>query len=156
RWGPLRTIADLRAEAAAPPVAQPGELVAPMAGGITNLPVLRGLRLLDGYIGVDAQSVLDLTSPVTERVAGTAWRPEGTHWMRIEKTMPRARLVTGARQTADARADLGAIDISAVALVDRAVGVLAGAPGSARIVEDRPGSIAVETSAGGQQLLVVT
>ena len=70
--------------------------------------------------------------------------------------MPRARLLATASGGADIRTDLRRIDISRQALVDRGIGDLTGSPGTARVVDDRPGAMVVDTSAAGRQLLVVT
>jgi hypothetical protein len=82
--------------------------------------------------------------------------------------MSRARLVSAVQPSLDVVADVRRIDISRVALVDQPVDGLAGSPGepegperseerdSVRILEDRPGSIVVETTARGRRLLVIT
>jgi hypothetical protein len=75
--------------------------------------------------------------------------------------MPRARLVSTAQPSADIRADVRRIDVARVALVDAAVQGLSSEgggedAGSARVLEDGPGSIVVETVSGGPRLLVLT
>jgi hypothetical protein len=64
--------------------------------------------------------------------------------------------VAAARRSADPAADAHRVDIAAVAVVDRAVGDLGGAPGTARVAIDRPGRIVVDTWAPARQVLVVT
>jgi hypothetical protein len=163
RWGPIQTIADLVANADVPRNAQRGDLIAPsIEGGLGNVAVLRGLRLTPGYTGLTSSSVLDPADALTQRIAGVAWRESGRTWMRVPDGMPRARLVSVAQPSVDVKADVGRIDISRVALVDRVVSGLAepsaepGNPGSVRITEDRPGSIVLETTTAGRRLLILT
>jgi hypothetical protein len=70
--------------------------------------------------------------------------------------MPRARLLSTVQRSNDVKSDLHTIDISRIALVDRGTDAVSGSPGSVKVLEDRPGSIVVETQAGGTQLLVLT
>jgi hypothetical protein len=157
RWGPLATVDRLAADASVPPGARRGELIVPMAGGgPINLPIFHGLRLATGYVGLEPESALDAGELVTQRIAGVSWRPSGTTWARVDDTMPRARLVSTAVGSADSRTDIRNIDISRAALVDRAIDELTGPPGTARVAEDRPGAIVVDTVAAGRQLLIVT
>ena len=160
RWGPLQSVAALAASAEVPPNAKRGDLISPMTGGgPVNLPLLRGLRLATGYFGLETSSVLDPADPLTERIAGVAWHPSGTTWMPVSDSMPRARLLSVAQPSGNIKADVHAIDISRVALVDRPIDGLSGSPGergSVRILSDRPGSIVLETTAARRQLLVLT
>lgn len=157
RWGPIRTIAELAESAFVPPGAQPGDLISPMIGaGPVNLPILRGLLLTSGYNGLEPASVLDPADRWTERLAGVAWRPDGSRWVHVSDSMPRARLVADARTSTNVRSDVRTVDVLRVALIDRPLSDVSGVPGSVRMLRDRPGSIAVETSAGGRQLLVLT
>ena len=157
RWGPIQSVASLAASASVPPAAQRGDLISPMLGGsAVNLPILLGLRLTSGYNGVEPASVLDPNDPLTQRVAGVTWRASGTGWVSVPDSMPRARLISTAQPSRDVAADVRSIDIARVALVAAPIAALSGSPGSARVIQDRPGAIVVETSAAGTQLLVVT
>jgi hypothetical protein len=157
RWGPIQSIDELSASAEVPPGVTRGEAIDPMSGGgPINLPLFRGLRLVNGYFGVETSSVLNSASLTTARLAGVTWRPAGPRWMPVADTMPRARLLSAAHVSRDVRADVDAVDVSRVALVDGPAPVLSGTPGVARIVSDRPGQIAVDTTTEGRQLLVVT
>lgn len=163
RWGPIQRIAEITANADAPAGAQPGELIAPARlGGSSNAAVLRGLRLASGYTGLVAASVLDPDDRITQRIAGVAWREVGYDWTRTPDGMSRARVVATAQSSADIRADVRRVDLSRVALVNRPLDGLSesiggrGGPGSVRVVEDRPGSIVVETDGDQPQLLVLT
>jgi len=169
RWGPLQTIAALAASAEVPPDAKPGDLITPMGGGgNVNLPLLRGMRLASGYFGLELTSRLDPADPLTQRIAGVKWRPAGSRWESVPDTMSRARLVSEVLASSDIEADVRRIDISRVAIVDRPVEGFSGTPGAAtetkrpgepgsvRVLEDRPGSIVVETTAPRSQVLVLT
>jgi hypothetical protein len=157
RWGPVQSLAALTETANVPQEAQRGELLAPaIEGGVGNLAVLRGMRLTPGYTGLAPASVLDIADPDVQRIAGVDWRETADgHWLRVPNRMTRARLVSTVQHSGDVPADVHRIDISRVALVDRDITV-SGVPGSARVLEDRPGSIVVETRADGPQLLVLT
>jgi hypothetical protein len=158
RWGPIQSIAELAADADVPPGAQRGDLLAPaIEGGRGNLAVLRGMRLTPGYTGLAPASVLDITDRSTQRIAGVAWREtEEGRWVPVPDSMPRARLVSTVQRSNDVKSDLHAIDISRIALVDRDIDAVSGSPGSVNVLEDRPGSIVVDTHAGSTQLLVLT
>ena len=161
RWGPIRSVAELAADADVPPSAQTGDLIAPaVVGGLSNLAVLRGLRLTPGYSGLVASSVLDPADPTAQRIAGVSWRAAGPTWQRVTGTMPRARLVAIAQPSVDISADVHRVDIERVALVDGPLKGLSTADadvhGYARVAEDRPGSIVVETSSDSRRLLVLT
>jgi len=161
RWGPIQRIDDIAVDV--PAGAQRGDLIAPaIVGGIGNVAVLRGFRLTPGYSGLVASSVLDPANPVAHQIAGVAWRETGYTWERVTHPMARARLVASAQTSADIDADVRRVDVARVALVESPVEGLAGATdasgdrGSAQIVEDRPGSIVVDTASATRQLLVLT
>jgi hypothetical protein len=157
RWGPVERIDELTAHADVPADAHSGDLIAPaIVGGLNNVAVLRELRLTPGYSGLVASSFLDPADPVAQRIAGVAWRAGGATWERVADTMPRARLVSTVQSSTDARADVRALDISRVALVDRSIAGVSGPAGSVRVLNDRPGFMVLETSASSRQLLVLT
>jgi hypothetical protein len=163
RWGPIERIDELMAKADVPAEAQRGELIAPaILGGSSNVAVLRGLRLASGYTGLVASSVLDPDDPTTQRIAGVAWREAGYTWTRTSNPMPRARLVSTARATADISAEARRVDLTRVALVDRPVAGLSDSTsdrvghGSVRVLEERPGAFVLETTSDVPQLLVLT
>lgn len=155
RWGPIQSLAQLRAAAPAPPEAKPGDLVPSVTGGKDGLVVLRGLRLTEGYTGLSSARSLDPRDPIVERLAGMTWTGDGDHWSPVSQSMARARMVAEVRPSASPMADLKAVDPARVALVDRPVSV-SGQPGAARMLKDRPGHLTVATDATGPQVLVVT
>ena len=155
RWGPIQSIAELQASATAPADATRGDLIPIFAGGRDSYAVLRDLRLTAGYTGLYAKRVLDPGDAAVQRVAGAAWTGDGERWQRVTDSMPRVRLVAESRVSNTPGAELGHLDPSRTALVDRALS-LSGSPGIAKMISDRPGHILVDVEAGGTQLLVVT
>jgi hypothetical protein len=136
-----------------PRQAQPDES---LSAGETNLPVLRGMRLSSGYLGLEARTAIDRESEIGWRLAGVTWHLDGQEWTRVPDAMPRARLIANVRSGAHIAGDLAGLDIGRVALVQTAVPPLSGAPGDARVLADRPGHIVVRTTAPATQLLVLT
>jgi hypothetical protein len=136
-----------------PQQAKPGEY---LSAGQTNLPVLRGMRLSAGYLGLEARTAIDRQSDIGSRLAGVSWRLDGQQWSRVPDTMPRARLVVTVRNTRHVAEDVAGLDIGRVALIQSAIPPLSGAPGDARVLTDRPGRIVVRTTAPATQLLVLT
>jgi len=157
---PLQTIEELAARASVPAGAQPGDLFqAKNLNYLQNLPVLHGFRVWTGYVGLPPALKLPTGSPnlLTARIGGAKWWLSGTlEYKTIQAIADRARLVTQTRVSTNVAADARTIDILKEALVDEPVDGLVGPPGSARVVEDRPGRIVVETTAPGRQLLVLT
>jgi hypothetical protein len=159
RW---QSIEHLAAAANVPPQSEPGDLFQQGATGngpAENLGVLRRLRLATGYLGLPPGTVLPSGATIALGVAGARWMPNGGGWAAVPSPMPRARLLSEARiapTPEDVRASIDRIDITTVALVNQAVGRLGGAPGSVRIVVDRPGRISVDAHAPNRQLLVLT
>jgi hypothetical protein len=77
-------------------------------------------------------------------------------WLRIDDPMPRARMVTEMAVSRAPAHDLDTVDIARTALLDAPIDVGPGPPGSARILEDRPGRIRVAVNVETPQLLVLT
>ena len=100
--------------------------------------------------------LLDYADADAQRVADIRWAYDRTTWRPVSTHLPRARLVTAAQYTCAVREDLAQIDVETTALVDRPLDLPSGAPGSARIVTDRPGHIEIETTAATRQLLVLS
>jgi hypothetical protein len=70
--------------------------------------------------------------------------------------MPPARMMSRASAVGRVRIDIDRVDIDRVALVPDDIGPLAGAPGTARLMRERPGRLSIETESRGRQLLVTT
>jgi hypothetical protein len=122
--------------------------------------LLAGVDRVDGYAGLEPAKLLDYRQLAAQRLGGVAWmlkssseRPSA-QWTSVPMPAPRARLVT---RTADEEVlrDLGRLDFDTAA-VDGPLLLPPGAPGSVRVVVDKPGRITIETAATSRQLLVMT
>ena len=101
--------------------------------------------------------VLRLTDTDTSALlAGAKWRATKTGFEPIQPTVERARLLTKARVSSNVAADIFAVNVLDEALVDQSIGDLSGSPGAARVIEDVPGQIVVETTRRSRQLLALT
>lgn len=155
RWGPIRTIEALKADATAPPDGVPGDVIPTFVGGRDAYAILEGFRLTMGYTGLYARQVLDPRSAVTERLAGLTWTGDGERWQRVDDALPRVRLIASSVVTTDPRSLVGQIDPRVVALVAEPID-LEGPPGRAELLSEVPGQFRVRTDTGGRQLLVLT
>lgn len=153
RWGTFATPAALAEQA--PAEARAGELIPTVDGGLNEYGILRGLRLTDGYTGLDAVAILNPREPATQRLAGVNWRYDSGRWARVTDALPRVRLVAASIVSTSPGEQLNAIDAAAIALVDRPL-ALSGARGTARLTHELPGQFEVETTAEGRQLMVTT
>jgi hypothetical protein len=157
---PLLTLQEFAALEPTPLDAQPGDLIEPAwADTVGNPPILRGLRVWPGYVGLPPALVVPAYDPnlVTERIAGVRWRTTDASGAEpISEPAARARLLSRVKVSSNVAADVRLIDIGTEALVDEPLDGLAGPPGSVRILVDRPGRIVVETQAAGPQLLALT
>jgi hypothetical protein len=123
-----------------------------------NQQVLGGGRLVDGYVALSPRRVLDYEKPAALRLAGVGLIyddaiPGGRR--RIDDPLPRARLVADARMSRDPKRDVERINLERSALVSEELQLPAGPPGSAEILDDRPGSIRIETRSESRRLLVL-
>jgi hypothetical protein len=158
---PDRTVSAYLHSARPLPSRPPGtRLFLPFSYGLCDAVTMEGVRDSGGYVGLEPASVLDVSTPLAQRISGTAWafsmRKGHAHWTPVQDPLPRARLVTDARVSAAPAAALRQVDPARTAIVDRPLPPMSGPPGSATIVDDRPGRIAVETHARSPQLLVLS
>jgi hypothetical protein len=162
---PPRTIESLRAGMPRPSdVPDPGPLLIGDAGRPGNLLVLNGFRLSSGYVALTPAAYFEPSSPAGLFLSGThwIWRPlAGLE--RVPDAADRARLVTDVRvlrsigQNAGRMPlDINGLDLHQTAIIDHVVPPLAGPPGVARVIVDRPGDIVIETTLPGRQLLALT
>jgi hypothetical protein len=147
---PLQAIARM----ADVPPGHPGEM---LSAPTSNLPVLRGYRVLNPYVSLTPVWVLDPQDPITRRLAGAAWQRDRQGWTRVTAPMPRARLVFDWLEFRQAPPDLRSIDFLRTALVEAPIPVDdRAARGTARVLEDKPGRIVIQVEASGRGLLVTT
>jgi hypothetical protein len=149
-------LAAFRAAVNAPPAAAGQRVRDGAQDRHENRVTLRGLTLADGYVGLFPRQELDYGREEALRVAGVTWTRRGSHWVRVARPLPRARLVTAARPSDRPAEDLAVIDLASTALVaGDAPSLPGGTPGTADLVSDRPGRITVRTDSATRQLLVL-
>ena len=81
---------------------------------------------------------------------------EGIEWLEVPEPMPRARLITRTLVSNDPSRDIEGIDLATTALVDVDLPLEPVVPGTAEVLEDRPGVVRVAVDAPTRQLLVLT
>ncbi len=141
---------------------------APYAG---NQLTAFGFRRIDGYAGLIPQSRLDYRQLDTLRLAGVGWvhrraaeRVTGEFgsvrgdWYQVPGPLPRVRCLTKVVTTDKPAESLSQIAIETTALIGLRdpLNLEDAPPGTAMLLEDRPGRIEIETDTSSQQLLVTT
>jgi hypothetical protein len=130
--------------------------------------MLHGVNIHSGYYTFRPEKILDYEQVPAMRIAAMGWRkvrydftPEslnlpdrGERWEKIEVPMPRLRLVTQSRVSQDMRKDILDIDVATTALTDTPIELERGSPGTATLIEDKPGRVTLQTQANTRQLLV--
>jgi hypothetical protein len=141
-----------------PPGAQPDDTV---HGDLRrafdlNRYVLHGLHSSAPYAALVPPDLGELEESQRLRIAGVNWVWTGGGWIRVAAPMPRARLMSDWRLRSDHTLDIRMLDVAHTALLDVKPGPVAGAPGTADVVRDRPGDVVIDTDTRGSQLLVLT
>ena len=122
-----------------------------------NVLALKGYHLASGYVGLRPTRLLSPDDPVGQRLLGVRWIFRDGRWSEVADVLPRARLLSSAIITGDIAGELRRIDVGRTALLSRPVGDLGpGADGTAQVVRDDPGLIAVQTTTPSRQLLVLS
>jgi hypothetical protein len=168
-WTGLPTLAEFEARAEAPPLPSEGrwldsafEFPSPL---LLNQPVLEGY-----HGGLEPRKLLDYHVLPALRVAQVAWqhlsrwekkeplpdlRRVGETWFEVPDPLPRVRLVSRTLVSDAPAADIHTVNVETTALVTEPLAVGASEPGTARLVHEQPGALAVKVAAPGRQLLVV-
>lgn len=138
---------------------------------VANLYYPQGHRSTTGYVALWPMQQLDYQHINTLRVAEVAWcwqppkpassqdglgPPDEEGWRQVLHPLPRVRLVSNVVVSQTPREDLKKIDVATTALVSRPVESSSSTAGTAKLIEDRPGKILIETVAPANQLLVVS
>ena len=139
---------------------------------VSNQHCLNGYRAVTGYAGgLQPIQRLDYHHINSLRTAEVAWcwhpqalsasliglgPPLNGGWRSVPKPLPRARMVSKAVVSDAPGEDLKKIDVDSMALVSRPVALPPSAPGTADLIEDRPGKITIAVAAPRRQLLVVS
>lgn len=137
-----------------------------------NAPLMKGdYRTPEGLVSLTPQKRINyMADPDALRLAGVGWirsrlgtnewlneaYQEGTEWIPLENPMPRARLVTRTQVSDDFDRDIHEIDFETIALLEKALELPDGNPGTATILEEGPGRFRIRTTAESEQLLVLT
>jgi hypothetical protein len=141
------------------------------ATGYWNQLILQGARLYSGYGGFTPSRQLPPDARSSLRLAGVRWmrgdeedlpgwtpkvcRQTAYGW-RMPDPLPRARLVARVIVSSEPAKDAEQADIATSALVSQPVQLQDGPPGSAVILEDKPGRALVGTSAEDRRLLFLS
>lgn len=141
---------------------------APFAG---NQSTAFGYHRIDGYAGLIPQSRLDYRQLDTLRLAGVEWvhrravekvtaefSSERGDWHPVPDPLPRVRCITKVIATdtpAESMAEI-AIETTATVGSQQRIDLEDQAPGTAMLIEDRPGRMEVETASPSKQVLVTT
>jgi hypothetical protein len=149
-------ITHIAPEGGIPAGAKENDLVHPSAmRNDMNLYPMWGLRSSTVYLGLVRASAIDPHRQIAQRIAGVQWTWTSSGWARLAGTMPRVRLLTDYRVTRDEPDEVERIDVARTALLSEPVAIGSGPPGTARLLDDRPGMLDVETRAPSAQLLVL-
>jgi hypothetical protein len=168
-YGHTANLHDFVADISFPPthggtrVAAPHRAGEPRAG---DRMLLAGLSRVDGYAGLEPAKQLDYRQLPALQNAGVDWvwhddeqaaesqRQSQRRWSPVSPTAPRARLITQVRR--DDRGPDTAPPSLDMATVDETLDIQPAPQGTAQVVDDQPGRIAIETDAATRQLLVTT
>ncbi len=133
-----------------------------------NQMILAGWRRADGYAGLEPRRRLDYGRLPALRTAGVRWvkrgeasdaiqglLPHDEHWLEVPGPLPRVRLVARARRSEDPARDIQRIPVESTALAEIPLALPEGTPGTARIVNERPGRLEIQSDCSTPQLLVV-
>lgn len=133
----------------------------------TSVPVMRGVHLQNGYVALRPRRLTEeaaahLEDDQQQSYAELVWRLSGVRYLvlgetlvRVDEPLPRVRVVAEARLEENLALDLLEIEPRRAAVVAAPVALDQTRRGTAEIVTDEPGAIAVETTTDGRQLLVV-
>jgi len=166
---------ELVAATPTPPGAIDGRMLAaplwsdPQGLRTGNQVTLSGWQRADGYAGLEPQRLLDYRNLSALRIAGVRWvkrtaatgeieglLPHDENWLEVPDPLPRARLVTQAVASDDPARDIQRIRIESAALSEVPLALPAATPGTADLVAERPGRLAIRTECRTPQLLVVS
>ncbi len=175
-----KPIEELHAESSLPPIIGHGRIAADLVGANRDAPFTgngvtrHGYHRIDGYAGLIPRSNLDYRQLDALRVAGVAWvhrraseKVIGTlgsihgDWYPVPDPLPRVRCVTKVLKSDPSAINLAGVPLETTAFVEDGAELELNdkdeqSSGTAGLIEDRPGRIAVRTMASSPQLLVTT
>lgn len=121
----------------------------------TSIPVLAGYSLMLGNIGLQPAKKLPVDL-ISLRLANVHFALAQNRWTAVPDPLPRARLVSQVVVSANVTQAVQQINLATTAVVEQPVDVAPGEAGQAEITTDRPGHIAIKTTAPTRQLLVLS
>lgn len=133
-----------------------------------NLMTMAGWQRADGYAGLSPSRRLNYAQLPALRAAGVAWvknnnstedieglTARNDRWLQVPEPLPRVRLVSQSRHSADPAADIAAIPLETTALVETPLSLPRSTPGEAVVTKETPGRIEIDVDCPAAQLLVV-
>ena len=152
--GGVKTVAEVAAQAEAPPTDAGASLHAPETLRPDWL-LLSNFRIARPYVGLHPFRQLQLTSASELQVSGVEWLQTPDGWHKLADPLPRVRIVPERLITNDAVSALSLIDIRRVAIVDGELPLL-DPRATAELVADSSGKIIADVFSGGYALLTTT
>ncbi len=164
-YGHTADLHEFVADISSPPSHGGARVAAPHRAGeprTGDRMLLAGLSRVDGYAGLEPAKQLDYRQLAALQCAGVDWiwqddeqaAESQRRWSPVSPTAARARLITQVRRD-DRGPDTPPPPLD-TAVVDESLDIDPASAGTAQVVSDQPGRIAVETDAVSRQLLVTT
>jgi uncharacterized membrane protein len=181
-WNEHSNIAARLATMSLPPAEPPVRMMGGPVDEMDNS-MMVGRKRLDGFEGLPPYKRLDYRKTAARRIGGVGWVSDVAepnhgyvgnyaifdtsdttalvaspvpHWFYLNDPLPRARLVSEAIVSDDPASAVTQIEIAKTAIVDEAVVLEGGQPGTVEVLVDRPGEIKLRVLAPSRQLLVVS
>lgn len=171
-WGEIKTFEEIVESAPRYPLDAEiqGRLKGPPYHGDNNRVVYSGRRSAYGYAALFPRKYLDYEKSGAQRLAGVSWTWALTDDTRefkaaAESPLPYARLLSSAvidkgylrssEETKAFREEIENMDLVSTAVVEKELDLSPGAGGTAALSVDKPGRLAINTTADGRCLLVV-
>jgi len=126
--------------------------------GYVCMPPLRHLKYdnINAWRVAQVQTISLWDPPSAElSAAGVGPATEGG-WRTVPTPLPRVRFVSKAVMSTTPDADIRKISVDDTALVTHPMELTPSTPGEAKLIEDRPGRISVETKSPQRQLLILS
>ena len=133
-----------------------------------DLMAMAGWSRADGYAGLEPRRQLDYRFLPALRVAGVRWvqrdpsttmiaglKPHDDRWLEVPDPLPRVRLVTQTRTSAEPADDITSVCPDTTALCEIPLLLPASKPGTAVLTAERPGRLDIDVDCPAPQLLVM-
>lgn len=133
-------------------------------GMVNDLLSVRGIDNCTGYVApvLNRHFTYEYSRTNLLRLAGVRWADRQWPWLgrpgewtEIPNPMPYVRMLAKTHETQTPLQDIDKVDMATTALADTPVVLPESEPGSARLIEKRPGNIRVEVAVPARQVLAV-